>query len=467
VSAFVAGPPPGGPAIASVTAALAGASPAALPLAPAANGQWTAEATVDPTLPGDHQDVTATVTVTDAAGRTAQAQAKITVHDPRPVIVPATSPVLLFAGTRRPDGSAELDLEVTVPAIPADVTWRLYVTDEYAGGAAGAGPRWQRAAQLRATVTTRDAMALLPASAAQWSGAKVRIRHRLSGRLRTVHLFQLVAVTGGGADAPTASCGVFTAAVPYDDAPPPPWLTASVDPKSPRIVTLNAVLSYPGQRDAVSTPPGPIVVRGGDPVPVARLRRTAAGAPAAAAVTLPRVVMVADHPADPGAGWRWRATWTDQIPATAPGWAPLTYWAEVAWPDEPAWDPNAAPVFGEVRPTWQDPASQPSAWSPPSNAVHVVAPESAPAVASAWALAPDRRTATITVTVPAAHVLAPPWRVSAVAAGQVEQHTDGPGPVLMLAGLAPTAGNGAAWTLAVSTPGGDTLPLIHGDGTPV
>jgi len=207
--------------------------------------------------------VTCTVTVADTGGRTAQGSAEVTVYDPRPVTVRAHSPVLLFTGDRRPDGFAELDLRLHQPSVPPGTTWRLYTTDEYAAGPVTAESRWRRAQRLQAAVTTRANMALLPANTvtAEPDGS-LRIRHRLSGRLHTVQLYQLIAVTAGGVEEPSSSCGTFAAAVPYDDTPPVPVLTAATDATTPRTVTLIAEVTYPGTRDAASTPPGPITRRG-------------------------------------------------------------------------------------------------------------------------------------------------------------------------------------------------------------
>ena len=469
VTALVQSPASYAPAIASVVADLVGAqSPVVLELTP--DGRWTGTTPVDPTHPGDSRDVACTVTVTDAGARSAtDDKPHVVVNDPRAIVVPATSPVLLFTGPRRPDGRAELDVSLPAPATPSGVTWKLYGTDEQAlpDSPAIAEPRWSRANRLRTQIAasnSRTSFSPVADASIALDGAHLRIRAQLPGRMRTVQLFQLAPTTAGGIESPSSTCGSFAVAVPFDDAPPSPMIKAKAEPAQPRTVTLTVSLAYPGTRGADDAPPLPVALRSGSGASVlrARIRRSAVDAAPGGSPIVAVVGLAPAHPADRTLGWRWQATYTDTLPATAPAYAKLTYFAEAAWPDEPAWDPGAAPVYGEVRTTWPHPGPQQSEWSSPSDPVTATAVEPLLQVHPTWTAAGPGR-ATISVPVPVAHERAAYWRMTVGGAGLASADQAGPGPDLSIE--VDDAPGAAAWRIVVIAPDGTPSPVVAADGS--
>jgi hypothetical protein len=176
--------------------------------------------------------------------------------------------------------------------------------------------------------------------------------------------------------------------------------------------------------------------------------------------------LVPAHPADRTQGWRWQGVFTDSLPDGVPAWSPLAYVCEASWPEEPAWNPDPATVVvpGEVATTWSPAGASPSQWSPPSAALAVRAPQPVIAVMPLYADNGDG-TATIAVDVPIAHPSASRWGITVRAAGQPPASADSAGPELLVDGLDASVA-AAGWTVAVTTPGGTTLPMVKADGTP-
>lgn len=454
-----------------------------------AEGDWTGTASVEATTPGRSTTVTCDVTVTDTEGREAEASATLDVHDPRPFVAQSYSHALLFTGQRRPDGFAELDVRADRPAgAPPGTSWHLYIADEQLLNppAGREEARCSRAERLRAQVARlpdRSRMAQLTNAAVAEEAHALRIRCRLPGRLEQVQVLQLVPTTEYGVEAPVDRCGCFTVAVPLTDVPPAPTLTVlgggiggtggsgGTDGSGgvgavQNVVRLVLSVSQPGRRPADGTPPWPMLRRGtqGTAGPVARVRRSATGTPPSAWPVLRQLEMQADLPADPAAGWRWSATFRDELGPDVPSWTPLSYVCQVAWPDEPAWDPATTPVADTVRPAWSTPGARHSAWSAPSDVVTVVAPRRRPALRPVFTDHGDG-TASLCVSVPPAHPRAGTWHLAASCTTHPHPvDVDGPGPRLRLDGL--DSGVAAAdWLLAVTTPDGELLPLTAGDGT--
>ncbi|MBD2894609.1 hypothetical protein amrb99_35350 [Actinomadura sp. RB99] len=461
-------PPAAVPPITAVEAELTGAASPVV-LTPHAAGLWTGETAAAPTTPGGSVTVTCTVTAADAIGRTTTGTASFVAHDPRPFVSRAHAGVVLFSGERRPDGFAELDLTTPLPpGAPAGVTWRLYVTDEQllSPPPARDEPRWSRAAWLRTIVdaaATRAHMAQLAGASVTAQGGDLRVRCRLPGRLESVQAMQLVATTATGLEAPSKACGAFVVAVPLGDTPPAPTLTRHSDDDA--TVSLTVSVSYPGTRPVGDAPPAPIIRRSGtkDTEVRARIRRSAAGADPSAWPVLTTIGLRPDHPADRAAGWRWTAVFDDALSEATPAWTPLSYVCEVAWPDEPAWNPSATPDFGVVRPTWSPAAvAQPSAWSAPSATLTVIAPRPTVVIRPGFTDNGDG-TAALIVPVPTVHPRARPWTLTATAPGRPLATVTGPGPELRLDGLDARV-PAAHWLLAVVPPDGTILPMITGDG---
>lgn len=471
-------PPVGAPAITSVEAALDGTAPgeAQLLLTAEEFGVWTGRAAIAPTAPGGAVTVTATLTARDASDRTTSAVATLVVHDPRPFVARALSQVMLFSGERRPDGYAELDLDIKwdPPSdAPPGTSWRLYAADEQLppGLPAPDKSRWSRADPLRDIVkaeTDRTRMARLTAAILVADNGDLRIRCRLPGRLESIQALQLVPVTKSGLEAPARECGCFVVAVPLGDAPPAPVLTRTVDPLG-TTVKLTVSVSYPGTRSDDDAPPLPVTRRGGSAETAlpARLRRSAAGADPATWPLLVTLQLKPRHPADRTEGWCWTRDFEDVLPTTTPAWTPLSYVCEAAWPDEPALNPGTDPEPSPVHPHWPRlTGGQPGLWSERSAVLTVLAPRPTPAVVPALTVADDG-TAALTVAVPAAHPRAQPWTLAASAPGPppVAASVTGVGPELRLDGL-PGSVPPAQWLVALTTPDGRMLPMVRGDGTP-
>ncbi|MFE4422053.1 hypothetical protein [Streptomyces sp. NPDC056817] len=463
IRAVLPEPPIAAPPIHSLTAVLSGAASPVV-LARQDEGVWTGSASIAPTTPGSAVTVECTVTATDAAERTTTGSASLVVHDPRPFTASATSGLLLFSGERRTDGFAELDVRAPLPSnTPAGAAWRLYVTDEQVLDPAPAQdePRWSRANRLREAVRampTRARMTQLADASVTPDGGDLRMRWKLSGSLETVQALQLVATAATGLEAPPHACGCFTVAVPLGDTPPAPTLTCEL--RDSTTVSLTVSVSYPGIRPGDDAPPAPIARRSGtrNTELRARIRRSATGTAPSTWPVLTALGLRPDNPPDHAAGWRWTTVFDDVLPVTTPAWSPLSYVCEVAWPDEPAWDPVAAPDFGTVRPTWTSAATAyPSSWSGPSTELTVLAPRPTVRLSPAFT-ANDEGTSSIVLLLPVTHPRARPWTLTAFS-GKTLTTTVGPGPQLRLDGLDATV-PARDWLIAVVTPDGTTLPMV-------
>ncbi|MFI1508124.1 hypothetical protein [Streptomyces sp. NPDC020597] len=460
------------PPVTTVRATLDNAAGPVL-LAQDPEGMWTGTACVRATTPGESVTVRCEVEVRDAAGRQAGTSASLAVLDPRPRTARSAAPVLLFTGQRAPDGYAELDVTAALPAgLAATAGWHLYIADEQLldPQLAPDDPRWKRAGSLRARVgqaRDRSGMARLTDASIEPGPGTRRVRCRLPGRLEQVQVCQLVPVTDGGQEAPATDCGCFTVAVPLSDTPPAPSLAAAEADPDGRTVRLTLSVRFPGTRPPGDPPPGPVLRRGTKRTSLpARVRRSATGTAPETWPVVGQVELVPADEHDREAGWQWTASYEDVLPVDTPAWTPLSYVCEAAWPDEPAWDPEAVPAAGEIRPTWPQPAAQPGLWSAPSQIVTLVRPRPRPAIRPAYTDHGDGH-ASISVTVPVAHPRAAPWSLTAAAAASTppaSAHTTGPGPELVLGHL-DAAIPPAHWLVAVTTPDGTLLPLARADAT--
>ncbi|MFF1476815.1 hypothetical protein ACFVYD_04405 [Streptomyces sp. NPDC058301] len=465
------------PQISTVTANLAQATPSSVPLTLDTEGAWTGSASVVATTPGQTVTVDCAVEAKDATGRTADTTASLEVCDPRAFPARSSCHVMLFTGERRPDGFAELDVTAPLPSgVPPGLSWRLYIADEQvlAPGPTATESRWSRAARLLAQFNgapDRSRMAQLTQAQVTAGANTLRVRCRLPGRLEQVQVLQLVPTTAKGLEAPAAECGYFTVAVPLGDTPPAPTLVAESGTADGK-VSLTVSASYPGTRPlttdpADAPPPEPILRRGTTEKRLkARIRRSALDTPPASWPVVAHMMLQPDNGVDPTTGWRWTGPVGDVLTTAIPAWTPLSYVCEVAWPDEPAWDPAAEPIQETTYATWaQPPAAQPSAWSPPSAVLTVLAPRPAPSIEPTYTDDGDG-SATLSVPVPVAHPRANPWRLTAATPTQPSPTSvEGHGPELRLTGLDATVA-AADWRLALTAPDGTLLPMVTGAGTP-
>jgi hypothetical protein len=442
----------------AVIATLQNASPSTVELEQLTYGEWVGGATADVTSPGESVVVTATAIAIDddnVDSRVGTAK-PLSVFDPRPVNAVVASHRMLFASARRPDGLSEVDLRFVPPALPVGVHWRVYATDERSVLDATSVCRAERAdALLRAPADRARMVALANASVVDAGGGALRLRFAAPGRVESLQVVQVVPVTAAGIESPASDCGALILAMPLLDAPPAPRLIATatrpgVDPA----VHLKVSVSLPGPRPTTDVPRS-LALRGADGNTKlhARVRRTTAGAPFATAPIRFLDVMLSPEAIEPTEtqGWRWSGECTDTIePAAA--WAPVTYWAEVAWPDEPAFKPGTTVLPTAVTP-WGDanaPDRRASAWSAPSVAAALAAPGPVPPPPT---VAFGAATTTIDVGVTEGHPAAAPWTAVAVNDAGVSAEAHGRGPVLAVM-LPPGSTAADRWRVAVTAPDG-------------
>jgi hypothetical protein len=192
--------------------------------------------------------------------------------DPRPPSQVTLPNTLLYAS--RPDvtGKSRVTLQWTVT--PEQQRFRIFYADERTLqsklaliSADGSDPRQARARQIAAAITdgmnapdraavyrgaadffTREWWDQLTNTPVEASGASASFEHTLSGSLRLVSFYRVLAVSAANVDAYFTSSAMVAYGVPNTLPPAKPVLTASLDPTAP-----------PGQaRVHVRVPPGPV-----------------------------------------------------------------------------------------------------------------------------------------------------------------------------------------------------------------
>ena len=382
IAAHTGSPGSGTARIVRLTAFLEQCATGSVLLEPDDDGAWwRATVPVRATRPGERAVVTATLRADFNGGTATSPRKTVVATDGRVVVVRASSPALLHAGARRPDGSCEVDLALGSP--PSGVTFRVYAADEAAltGEPSPRRPRYDRVAGLAAAARDRTRFVALPDSTSKRErrpdGTEaLRVRLPLPGRSSALRVLQLVAVSPAGVETPAPACGVVVVGAPLDDAPGVPAVAAAST--EARVIEATVVVTHPRSGAAV---PLPLARRGLDtsaPLPVQVLWGSVRG-PAGTLVAT-EVDAAADHPDAAVGVWRWTAHARLTVPPGVPAYPVLAISARAAWPTEPAWRPGTALQPGTVRGWWRDPAPQPGEWSPASVPVTVRGAESPPVI---------------------------------------------------------------------------------------
>jgi hypothetical protein len=308
------------------------------------------EATPRPFQRAETAGVTVTARFLDVDGRaSADASVTLTIHDPRPPHVTVTSPRLIWCSPAGPSGASQLALQW--PASAGAAGYRVYLGDERRLAATlgltvdAALPRcvrakavWDRRGQLH---DKRQFTLLNEALAVPDANGIVRFTAPLSGSLRGVQFVRIVPVSGGGAEADFAACGLTAAAVPLDERPPAPSVRVTAAwPDGARLaITADGVrqelLDAMGQNGAAR--------------PMYRLRRTCTP------VTDPRYVPIRPpgSASMTGTSAGWMAEVSDGAPGELPAFVRHTWFAEIGYPPEAAQAPGTVPPGAQsVQPLW-------------------------------------------------------------------------------------------------------------------
>ncbi len=199
----------------------------------------------------------------------------------------------------------------------------------------------------------RDAFTLITPVPLERTGTEMRLEHELSGSLRTLALYRIVAVSGANVDVDFAASPVVPVAVPNTLPPPQPHLAVRVlDP---------ATTGAPGPSAELTV----TVPRGSRRAVEYRLRRSRVSS--ADPLLMPVVATGALHPPDDPAADHTEVV-VDTGPTTLePGgvlhpWEVYTWRVEVRGEPEPgggppgAWSQPSAPVGAAVVPLAEPPA---------------------------------------------------------------------------------------------------------------
>lgn len=220
----------------------------------------TNHAVADPTAPPEHLMITvpgpplsrgastiATISAhwVDASGARSAPSTDLvlTIWDPRPPAPVTIDPTLRYAS--RPDVTGRARVEVTWPAASPQERFRVYYADEttlrarLAGTAAAAellaaldaAPDTATRAVAwtdHAPVLPRAAFTLITPQPLERTGSEMRLEHAVSGSLKTLSLYRIVAVSGANVDVDFGTSPVVPYAVPNTLAPPQPHLAVRV-----------------------------------------------------------------------------------------------------------------------------------------------------------------------------------------------------------------------------------------------
>lgn len=283
---------------------------------------------------------------------------ELTIWDPRPPGPVIVDPQLRYSA--RPDVTGRATVELTWPAASPQELFRVYVADETTlgvrvaalaadGDAAAAaliaaldaapdavarGEAWT----AHAAVLPRDAFSLITPEPLARTAATMRFEHVLSGSLRTLALYRIVAVSGANVDVDFAGSPVVPYAVPNTLPPPQPHLAARVlDPAATGAPAPTAELTI-------------TVPRGSRRAVEFRLRRSRVSA--ADPLLMPVVATGPLHPPDDPAATHVEVV-TDLGPTTLEPDGVLSPWNTYTWRVEVRAEPEAG-------------GGPPGAWSRPS-----------------------------------------------------------------------------------------------------
>lgn len=201
-------------------------------------------------MPGTSTTVTVSAHVTDTADeRSAPSpDLHLTIWDPRPPPPVVIDPSLRY--TARPDVAGLARVDLTWSAASPQDRFRVYHADETTlqvlvaslaeGGDSGAGSLLGSLAVARdivergvawtahAAVLPRDAFTLITPSPLLRVGSQTRLEHTVSGSLRGLSLYRVVAVSLANVDAEFAASPVVPYAVPNTLPPPQPHVVVRI-----------------------------------------------------------------------------------------------------------------------------------------------------------------------------------------------------------------------------------------------
>lgn len=263
---------------------------------------------------------------------------QLVLHDPRPP-QPVTLPNTL-AYAARPDATGWARVELVWTATPPQRRFRVFYADEtgvvrrlesiVANNQPGKARAQTIVAALAAAATLPDRAAVFAANAdfltremfdqltatpvePPADSTQIRFQHAVSGSLRPVSFYRVVAVSASNVEAPFEASALVPYAVPNSGAPPQPFLAVRPDVDPARAIPYQAQLEV-------------VVARGAVAAAAYRLRRSSA-------TTQPLSMPVArtGTVAEPSGSDRQKLTLTDDGSLADDAAARLRPWIQYSW----------------------------------------------------------------------------------------------------------------------------------------